>query len=97
MSISPRAVLDLSSRHIRREDDLTLLDCEIEKFGNLLHIAIDGDTSLRRVSDNGAEVQSILLNIGVAFEVAAGESLEDEILWMVECLAGAIGRKVVAR
>lgn len=76
---------------------LDQLDHDIEHFTERLSKAIDGDINLRRASSDHAETHRVSFNPGIDFELEPGDTLEAELVWFVECLASALGRKVVAK
>ena len=81
----------------RRNDQLTAIDAEIEALRPLLHRAIDGDVTLRRSTGDNAETPVVTLDINVAFDLHDADSVRGEVLWMLECLAGELGCRIVRR
>ena len=73
------------------------IDRECDRLTAKLNRDFDGDISVRRDSENEVGPVRVAFEFGVDLFVEPGDSVLDELVWAIECIAGELGRRVVRK
>lgn len=73
------------------------IDSECSSLTQRLSAGIDCDLSIRRTSENDIGPVTVSVNLGIDLEVEPGDDVERELYWLLSCLAGNLGYRVVKK